>query len=185
VKATRKRIVRVGLYVILIPAGLVLLYVLSSGPAAAWVANTVSGQPASSVNPAVYDSRLRWYLGFYGRLSFVRSWLRFRVSGEAEAVFQHYENLFCRSPRLADGRIVYTLVAPEESRLSQEQLAEWFRGAAAASLVQLHPDTCIYPWPRTARVLVVLAHENTADRYSLDWTVDDSVVGFAALTLPP
>jgi hypothetical protein len=176
---------RSGLFLLLMPVAAILLYVISCGPAAAWVADTVSGQPASSLNPVLYDSRLHWYLTFYGPLSIFRIWLRFHVSGEAEAIFQHYENLFCRPCRLADGRVVFTMIAPEQSKLSPDELESWFRTEAEAASIKLHHNSHIYSLPQTARVLVVLAQENTDARYTFDGGLDDSPVGFATLQLPP
>ena len=99
------RLLRGVAWLVLTVFALVALYVLSIGPASAWVANTISGHTLDQNRVATYDSRLKWFYGFYQPVTDLRVWL-FWHCHQAEWRFEDYQRLFHRPSRLADGRRV-------------------------------------------------------------------------------
>ena len=182
-KPSRFRVVRRLLAAAL---GLLALYVLSIGPVSAWVARTVSGGSVSAANAATYDTRLHAFHRFYAPLSSFRMWLRFRVSCEAEAVFQYYEALFHRSRQLADGRRVFTTWLPASELAPGESGIQFTRRQCESVSAPLGPRTEAYYLPRTQRLLVVLAPEDDNDMIPLvlDAAIEDSSTWFTDLKLP-
>jgi hypothetical protein len=165
---------------------LVLLYVLSIGPASAWVANTISGHTLDRTRLATYDSRLSWFYRFYLPVFHLRIWIRFRISGEAEASFQYYEQLFHRPSRLADGRRVFTAWRPDETSLSHQAAQTALQEAKdMAAPTPIHPKTEVYALPRTRRLLVALAPEDEqGGQIYFDFSTHDGATGYADLIFP-
>lgn len=163
-----------------------LLYVLSIGPASAWVANTVSGRSLSELNPSLYDQRLSRFYRFYSPLLYFRMWLRFRVSGEAEAVFAYYESIFHRPRRLADGRKVFTSWDPAtaKSQAAAETHLKELQGIYQSD-IPIPAETLVFALPRSGRLLYVLSPENERhSEHALHESTEDSATWFADLLLP-
>jgi hypothetical protein len=126
-----------------------------------------------------------WFYRFYRPVFHLRMWIRFHVSGEAEATFQYYEKLFNSPPRLSDGRRVFTTLRFDESSLSQQAAQDTIKEAqemAAIRQKSLHSATEVYALPLTRRLLVALAPEDEPDgRYYFDFDTYEGPTGYADL----
>ncbi len=161
-----------------------VLYILSFGPATAWVVSAVSGRQPSELNPATYDARLSIYKRVYDPLFGLRAWLRWGVSLRwPDELFWRYEALFARPTKLADGRQVFTTVGPGPR--PGESTATFFSRLMGSDEPTPKAGTEVYDLPLSGRALVILASQEDDVVWAvLDAAIEHSFTFYADLKLP-
>lgn len=131
------------------------LYVLSFGPASAWVTSAIVGREPTEADVARYDARLYRLFRFYDPLLQVRGRLFYTAPPKIEEILSTYENWFSRPCRVADGRKVTTadfgsLIQPGETT---EHYIQKLGGASeeeiARMVIKTTPEIDIWPKPGT------------------------------------
>ena len=187
-KCIRSRLLRVAFSLLAVVVFGVFAYILSFGPASAWVADTIAGQQASTLAPATYDARLSSYYRFYSPLIRVRVWLIWHGVQWPEHLLTRYEGLFARPTKLADGRQVFTTIGVADSfPLPGEGTADYVARLGGPGFPAPLPGTVLYALPQSRRVLVILApRESDLLRFAVfDAAVEEySPTCFADLKAP-
>ena len=146
-----------------------LCYVLSFGPAGAWVARTMEDKQPTVLDVAIYDSHLSTYYQFYAPLIHLRVWLGWSVSRCLERAFVWYDELFYKPVKLAGGGRVFTTVGFVGGKATSdgfvdgnvphtgESMANYTLRLAGPGFPAPRPGTAVYNLPRSHRLLFVLA----------------------------
>ena len=178
---------RAAFWIVCTPLALLLIYLLSFGPATRWVVGAVSGRDRSALDPSLYDWRLHNYGQFYDLLFNLRLKIGFTSGALAEfasRLFSDYDALFASPRRLADGREVATVTGS----LLQGQTAKEYLQKIWGDYPDFapKPGTEVFDLPLSHRVLVIYARdEDDLVRSSFDTSgCHITVAGYATLWLP-
>jgi hypothetical protein len=162
---------------------LAVVYVLSIGPATAWVRSAVSGAQSPKSAASTYDRRLYAYYRVYSPFFRIRIWTWYRVTHLFEDHFWRYEGLFARPRRLADGREVFSTIGLPV--IPGETTCEYVHRLFGSPEHTPKPGTEVYALPRCRRVLVVLdPNEDDMVRVVLEAAIEHSAASYAELKIP-